>query len=49
MENKQFKSLFHQIWDMIIDFLNNLLGNNKVQETALDQAKILGLTCCQLQ
>jgi hypothetical protein len=39
MEEKQFKSLLHEIWDLIVRFLNSISGKNSLKQTALDQAK----------
>lgn len=49
MQPKKFKSLLHQIWSTVVDFLNNLAGRRKLEKTALDQAKTLGYAAIALQ
>lgn len=49
MQPKKFKSLLHQIWSTVVDFLNNLAGRRKLEKTALDQAKTLGYAAMAFQ
>ena len=49
MQPKKFKSLLHQIWSAVVDFLNNLAGRRKLEKTALDQAKTLGYAAMAFQ
>ena len=49
MENKKFKSLLSEIWDAIVNFLNNISGNKIRNTTALNQAKKLGYASMMLQ
>ena len=49
MDGNKFKSLLHEVWDFIVEFLNNLLGEKRIHKSALDQAKELGLVCMKIQ
>lgn len=50
MKSKKFKSLLHQLWDSIINFLRGFVGIQwTVDRNALDQAKKLGYTAMMLQ
>lgn len=48
MDKKHFKSLLHQIWDTIVNFLTKTFGKN-VDKNALDQAKKLAYAAMFLQ
>ena len=49
MEEKKFKSLFGQLWNAILDFLNDIFGGNKLSKNALEQAKKLSFSAVKLQ